>query len=279
MSFVSATPDRLGAAARNLAGIGSTLNASNAAAAAPTLAVSAAASDQVSAAVAAFFSGHARGYQTLSAQAERFHTDFVQALSAGANTYASAESANAAPLQQLRDATPDTPSLGNGEAAKTGTGAPGTRSGIPSDAGGTSVTTADPRVAAALEPAGIASDNCAGTGSSTEAGALGGYSGTSGLLLRAAGLSASGVRWSSGAAGAGASGGLLRRLANADGGYDLAGGSGRIIAGPRIGGWLGGIPGAGLALRGGAAGGSATFVLRGTEAPVIQRGASGISGS
>lgn len=91
MSFVNAAPDRLVAAARNLAGIGSTLSASNATAAVPTLAVSAAASDQVSAAVAAFFSGHAQGYQTLSAQAAKFHTEFVQALSAGANSYASAE--------------------------------------------------------------------------------------------------------------------------------------------------------------------------------------------
>jgi hypothetical protein len=100
MSFVRAVPELLGTSARNLAGIGSMLSTSNAIAAAPTVAVSAAAGDQVSAAVAAFFNGHAQGYQQISAQAADFHSQFVQSLNAGANTYALAEAANASPMQQ-----------------------------------------------------------------------------------------------------------------------------------------------------------------------------------
>ena len=67
MSFVIAVPEFLGAAATDLAGIGTTLSAANAAAAVPTTGIMAAAQDEVSAAVAALFSGHGQGYQALSA--------------------------------------------------------------------------------------------------------------------------------------------------------------------------------------------------------------------
>jgi hypothetical protein len=49
--------------------------------------------------VASLFAGHAQAYQTLSAQTTAFHAKFVQALSAGGGAYASAEAANASPLQ------------------------------------------------------------------------------------------------------------------------------------------------------------------------------------
>lgn len=250
MSFVNAAPDRLVAAARNLAGIGSTLSASNATAAAPTLAVSAAASDQVSAAVAAFFSGHAQGYQTLSAQAAKFHTEFVQALSAGANSYASAEAANASPLQQLFNATPDTAPVNN-EAVTANTEAPATSSAVPVNAGKTRGSIAGSRAGAAVEQAGAV--EAESTGSSTESATSGGNCGSGGLLLRPGVLSAPGGGLSAGATRAGASGGLLNRLLGADGANHRAG------AAARNGVWLEGIRGAGLTTgpnRGGSAGGA-----------------------
>lgn len=101
MSFVIVAPEALMSVASEVAGIGSALNAANAAAAAPTTGVLAAAADEVSAAMAALFGAHAQEYQRLSAQAAGFHAQFVQALNAGVNSYASAEAANASPLQAV----------------------------------------------------------------------------------------------------------------------------------------------------------------------------------
>lgn len=92
MSFVVTIPEALAAVATDLAGIGSTIGTANAAAAVPTTTVLAAAADEVSAAMAALFSGHAQAYQALSAQATIFHDQFVQALTSGGNLYAAAES-------------------------------------------------------------------------------------------------------------------------------------------------------------------------------------------
>jgi len=71
-------------AAKDLASLGSTLNAASAAAATQTTGVVAAAEDEVSAAIASLFSGDAQAYQALSAQAGAFHDQLVQALTAGA---------------------------------------------------------------------------------------------------------------------------------------------------------------------------------------------------
>ncbi len=101
MSYVVLTPEMLSAAATDVAGIGSSLSAANAAATAPTTAVVAAAGDEVSAAIASLFSSHAQQFQVLSAQAAAFHDQFVQALTAGAGRYAATEAANASPLQTL----------------------------------------------------------------------------------------------------------------------------------------------------------------------------------
>ena len=60
MSYVIAATDMLAAAAADVAGIGSSLSEAHAAAAAPTTAVIAAAEDEVSAAIASLFSGHAQ---------------------------------------------------------------------------------------------------------------------------------------------------------------------------------------------------------------------------
>ncbi|WP_139822423.1 PE family protein, partial [Mycobacterium lacus] len=99
MSYVLAAPQMMSAAATDLAGIRSVISAANAAAAVPTTGVLAAGADEVSAAIAALFGAHARAYQAVSAQAVAFHDQFVQALNAGASSYAAAEAANASPLQ------------------------------------------------------------------------------------------------------------------------------------------------------------------------------------
>ena len=101
MSFLLAAPQELADAASDLAGVGSTLSTANAAASAPTTGLLPAAADEVSTQIAKLFSAHAKGFQQLSAQAAAFHEQFVQALTASANTYVTAE-ANAA--QTLRNA-------------------------------------------------------------------------------------------------------------------------------------------------------------------------------
>jgi PE family protein len=94
MSFVFATPELLTAAATDLAGIGSTIDAATAAAAGQTTRVVAAGADQVSAAVAALFSGHGQAYQAASAQVAAVHQGLVQNLSASAASYVGAEAQN-----------------------------------------------------------------------------------------------------------------------------------------------------------------------------------------
>ncbi len=137
MSFVVTIPEALAAVATDLAGIGSTIGTANAAAAVPTTTVLAAAADEVSAAMAALFSGHAQAYQALSAQAALFHEQFVRALTAGAGSYAAAEAASAAPLEGVLDvinapalALLGRPLIGNGANGAPGTGANGGDGGI-----------------------------------------------------------------------------------------------------------------------------------------------------
>jgi hypothetical protein len=96
MSFVTTQPELLGAAAGTLQGIGSAMMAGNTAAAAPTTGVIPAAADTVSALTAAQFAAHAELYQTVSAQAAAIHEMFVHTLSLSADSYATAEAANAA---------------------------------------------------------------------------------------------------------------------------------------------------------------------------------------
>lgn len=100
MSFVVANTEFVSGAAGNLARLGSMISAANSAAAAQTTAVAAAGADEVSAAVAALFGAHGQTYQVLSAQAAAFHSQFVQALSGGAQAYAAAEATNFGPLMR-----------------------------------------------------------------------------------------------------------------------------------------------------------------------------------
>lgn len=84
-----------------MAGIGSTLRSAYAAAAAPTTGVLAAGADEVSAAVAALFSGYAQAYQNTAAQMAAFHDQFAQTLSTAGSAYHSAEAANFAVLHSV----------------------------------------------------------------------------------------------------------------------------------------------------------------------------------
>jgi PE family len=94
MSFVTAAPEQVQAAAQDLAGIRSSLLEASASVAVPTTGVVPAAADEVSAGVAAMFSNFGQEFQALSAQAQAFHEQFVDLLNAGAGAYMSTEAAN-----------------------------------------------------------------------------------------------------------------------------------------------------------------------------------------
>lgn len=98
MSFVLVAPDLLETATADAARIGSALRAGNLAAAIPTTQLVAAAGDEVSAAIAALFGGHAQEYQAAAAQAATYHEQFVRTLGAAAASYAGAEATIAASL-------------------------------------------------------------------------------------------------------------------------------------------------------------------------------------
>jgi hypothetical protein len=103
MSFVTAAPEAVSAAAGNLQAIGSTLGQATAAAAGHTTAITAAAADDVSLAISQMFGSYGQEFQALSAQAAAFHNEFVGLLNGGAAAYLNAELTNA---QQTAAATP-----------------------------------------------------------------------------------------------------------------------------------------------------------------------------
>jgi triacylglycerol lipase len=104
VSYVVALPEMMSAASTEVASIGSVVATANQSVASATTGVLAAAEDEVSAAIAAFFSAHGQGYQALSAQATAFQQQFVQTLSGAAGAYAAAEAANVSPLAALEQA-------------------------------------------------------------------------------------------------------------------------------------------------------------------------------
>jgi len=109
MSYVIAGPELLDSAAADLGSIAGALNEAHASAAAQTTGIVVAAEDEVSAAVAAVFSGHGQAFQALTARAAAFHQQFVQALTAGAGSYAGAEAVNASTVATtLATANPTT---------------------------------------------------------------------------------------------------------------------------------------------------------------------------
>jgi hypothetical protein len=103
MSFLTTIPEELLAAAAQLAGIGTSLTAQNAGAAAPTTAIAPAAADPVSALQAGIFSTYGTYYQQLAAEAQAIQQQFVQTLGLSSGTYTATEAANASAAS-----TPDT---------------------------------------------------------------------------------------------------------------------------------------------------------------------------
>jgi PE family len=95
MSFVTAQPEMLAAAASNLSAIYSGMATRNAALAAPTTGVVPAATDEVSVLTAAHFAAHGARYQAVSAQATAIHAMFVTTLATSAGAYEATEAANA----------------------------------------------------------------------------------------------------------------------------------------------------------------------------------------
>jgi hypothetical protein len=113
MSYVLAAPEMLSAAATDVATIGSSLSAANAAAMPQTTAVIAVAGDEVSAATAQLFGTYAKDYHAVLAQAAAFHEEFVAAVASAGNAYVAAEAANASaisgappPVRSLLGGTP-----------------------------------------------------------------------------------------------------------------------------------------------------------------------------
>jgi len=98
MEFLVTAPEILANTAKDLGEIESALTGANANAAGPTTALTAAAKDEVSEAIAKLFGGYGQQYQALLTKAAAFHNDFTQALAATGNTYANAETTNAALL-------------------------------------------------------------------------------------------------------------------------------------------------------------------------------------
>jgi PE family/PPE-SVP subfamily C-terminal region len=93
---VSTAPAAIAAAATQLEGIGNSFSAESAAAATPTTALAPAGSDEVSALQAGVFSTYGQLYQTVSAQAQAIHQQFVNTLQSSSSSYQDTETANQA---------------------------------------------------------------------------------------------------------------------------------------------------------------------------------------
>jgi len=96
MAYVSTAPAAIAAAATQLEGIGNSFTAESAAAAAPTTALAPAGADEVSALQAGVFSTYGQLYQTVSAEAQAIHQQFVNLLHSSSGSYQDTEAANQA---------------------------------------------------------------------------------------------------------------------------------------------------------------------------------------
>ena len=96
MAYVNTAPAAIAAAASQLEGIGNSFAAESSAAAAPTTAVAPAGSDAVSALQAGVFSTYGQLYQTVSAEAQAIHQQFVNLLQSSSGSYRDTEAANQA---------------------------------------------------------------------------------------------------------------------------------------------------------------------------------------
>jgi hypothetical protein len=96
MSYVNTTPAALAAAATQLEGIGNSFAAESEGAAAPTTAIAPAAADEVSILQSSAFSTYGQLYQTIAAQAQAIHQQFVNTLQQSSGSYQETEAANQA---------------------------------------------------------------------------------------------------------------------------------------------------------------------------------------
>jgi hypothetical protein len=105
MSLLTTIPEELIAAATQLEGIGTSLTAQNAAAAAPTTGIAPAAADSVSQLQAGIFSAYGTLYQQFAAEAQAIQQQFTATLGLSSGTYSQTEAQNAAQstLTQLLD--------------------------------------------------------------------------------------------------------------------------------------------------------------------------------
>ncbi|MCV7124912.1 PE family protein, partial [Mycobacterium lacus] len=164
MTYVLVSPEIMASVAADVKSIGALLANGNAAAATPTTNVASAAADEVSTAIAALFSQHAKEYQALAGRAAAFHDQFTTNLLAGANSYVAAEATNAADglmavINAPTQALLGRPLIGNG-------------------ANGTTVN----GVGTAGGPGGILYGNGGNGGASANPGAPGGAGGAAGLI-------------------------------------------------------------------------------------------------
>ncbi|ETW22325.1 hypothetical protein MGAST_20675, partial [Mycobacterium gastri 'Wayne'] len=100
MTFMLTRPDIVATAAADVAQIRSAIGAANAATAASTTGVIAAARDEVSELIASLFRAYGQECQAVMTQAGAFHDAFAQALATAAGSYAQAEAANAAAVSK-----------------------------------------------------------------------------------------------------------------------------------------------------------------------------------
>ena len=96
MSYVTTAPAAISAAATQLEGVGNSFAAESAGAAAPTTAISPAAADEVSILQSGVFSTYGQLYQTVCAQAQAIHQQFVNTLQQSSGSYQETEGANQA---------------------------------------------------------------------------------------------------------------------------------------------------------------------------------------
>jgi hypothetical protein len=96
MSFVTTAPAAISAAATQLEGVGNSFATESAGAAGSTTAISPAAADEVSILQSGVFSTYGQLYQTVSAQAQAVHQQFVNLLQSSSGSYQDTEAANQA---------------------------------------------------------------------------------------------------------------------------------------------------------------------------------------
>jgi hypothetical protein len=95
MSFLTALPEALQAAAAQISGLGSSFEAQSTSVAAPTTALAPAAADEVSALQAGIFSSYGTLYQQISAQATAIQQQIASTLGLNGGSYSNAEATNA----------------------------------------------------------------------------------------------------------------------------------------------------------------------------------------